>query len=68
MPPEKPCTMRHVINDEKLPLMAQAIDASVNTETATKNSHRIVGSRVRNPVRGIAMISEIKYDVWIQLI
>ena len=48
--------------------MAQAIDANVNTETATTNSQRIVSSRVRNPVSGIAMISAIKYDVWIQLI
>ena len=63
MPPENPCTMRHAISDEKLPLMAQAIEANVNTETATTNSHRIVSSRVRNPVSGIAMISAIKYDV-----
>ena len=52
--------MRHAIKDAKLPLIAQAIDANVNTETATTNNHRIVSSRVRNPVSGIAMISAIK--------
>jgi len=60
VPPEKPCNMRHAIKDAKLPLIAQAIDANVNTETATTNNHRIVSSRVRNPVSGIAMISAIK--------
>ena len=60
VPPEKPCTTRHAINDAKLPLIAQAIDASVKTETATTNSHRIVSTRVRNPVSGIAMISAIR--------
>ena len=65
VPPENPCTMRHEISGGKFPLSAQAIDANVNIETATTNNQRIVSSRVRNPVSGIAMISAIKYDVWI---
>jgi len=56
------------MNDEKLPLAAQAIDASVKTEMALTNSHRIVSVRVKMPVSGMAMISAIRYAVWIQLI
>jgi hypothetical protein len=41
------------MRDEKFVLAAQAIDASVNTDTATTKSHRIVSKRVRNPVSGI---------------
>ena len=42
VPPEKPCTTRHRISVVKLPLMAQAIEASVKAETATTNSQRMV--------------------------
>ena len=49
-------------------LKAQAIDASVKTKTALTNSHRIVSVRVKMPVSGMAMISAIRYAVWIQLI
>ncbi len=68
VPPEKPCNVRHAIRDEKLPLEAQPIDASIKIKVATKNSHRIVNKRVKNPVSGIEMISAIRYAVWIQLI
>src|SRR5262245_21663746 len=56
------------MRDEKLVLAAQAVDASVKTETATTNSRRIVSKRVRNPVTGVEMISAISYEVWIRLI
>jgi hypothetical protein len=52
--------MRNAIRVEKLPLRAHMIDARVNAETATTKSHRIVSTRVRNPVSGIEMISAIK--------
>ena len=45
---------------KKLPLDAQPIDAIVKTETVTTNSHRIVRTRVKNPVSGIAMTSAIR--------
>ena len=63
VPPENPCNTRNAIRDEKLSLAAQAIDASVNRETADTNSHRIVSTRARSPVSGIEMISAIKYAV-----
>ena len=52
----------------KLPLAAQAIDASVKIETAMTNSQRMVSVRVKKPVSGMATISAIRYAVWIQLI
>ena len=63
VPPENPCNTRNAIRDEKLSLAAQAIDASVNRETANTNSHRIVSTRAKSPVSGIEMISAIKYAV-----
>ena len=48
------------MRDEKFPLAAQAMDASVNIDTATMKSQRIVSSRVRNPVSGMEMISAIR--------
>ncbi len=35
---------------------------------APTNSHRNVSTRVSHPVSGMAMISAIRYAVWIQLI
>jgi hypothetical protein len=63
VPPENPCKTRKIMRDEKFVLAAQAIDASVNTDTATTKSHRIVSKRVRNPVSGIEIISAIRYAV-----
>ena len=68
VPPENPCTMRQAISEVKLAAHGAGDRRTVNTETATTNNQRIVSSRVKNPVSGIAMISAIKYDVWIQLI
>ena len=68
VPPEKPCKMRKATSEAKLVLKAQPIDVIVNTEIAITNSQRKVSTRVSQPVSGIAMISAIRYAVWIQLI
>src|SRR4029079_11944934 len=68
VPPENPWTTRQKISDEKSTLSAQAIDATVKTETAATNSQRMVKVRVKNPVSGMATISAIKYAVCTQLI
>ena len=60
VPPEKPCKMRKVIREAKLPLKAQPIDVNVKTKMAMTNSHRSVRTRVSQPVRGMAMTSAIK--------
>ena len=49
-------------------LNAQPIDVSVKTKIAITNSQRKVSTRVSQPVSGMAMISAIRYAVWIQLI
>ena len=51
-----------------MPLKAQPIDVTVKTEIAITNSQRKVRTRVSQPVSGMAMISAIRYAVWIQLI
>src|SRR5579885_2327793 len=60
--------MRHAISEPNPLLAAQPIDASVKIAMLAMNSPRMVSARVRNPVSGIAMISAIRYAVWIQLI
>ena len=51
-----------------MPLNAQPIEAAVNSPIAATNSQRSVSTRVSQPVSGMAMISAIRYAVWIQLI
>ncbi len=44
------------------------MEAAVNSPIAATNSQRSVSTRVSQPLSGIAMISAIRYAVWIQLI
>src|SRR5450432_2665843 len=68
VPPAKPCSTRKPTSVRKFPLKAQPIEARVKMLIAITNSHRSVSTRVSHPVNGIAMISAIRYAVWIQLI
>ncbi len=68
VPPANPCRTRKTTSDAKLLLKAQPIDVTVNTKIAITNSQRNVRTRVSQPVSGMAMISAIRYAVWIQLI
>ena len=67
VPPAKPCNTRSRPG-RKPPLNAQPSEARVKRLTAPANSHRSVSTRVSQPVSGMAMISAIRYAVWIQLI
>ena len=59
-PPENPCTTRKTSSTAKLVLNAQPIEAIVNRPTAATNSQRSVSTRVKRPVRGIAITSAIR--------
>ena len=48
-------------------LKAQPTDVTVKTKMAITNSQRSVRTRVSQPVSGMAVISAIRYAVWIQL-
>ena len=48
--------------------MAQPTEAAVKTEIESTNSDRMPSTRVRKPVRGIAITAAIKYAVCTQLI
>src|SRR5882757_514065 len=68
VPPAKPWKTRKVTSEAKLLLKAQPTDVRVKTKIAMTNNQRNVSARVSQPVSGIAVISAIRYDVWIQLI
>ena len=68
VPPAKPWSTRQATRAPKPEAPAQPAEASVNTPTAATNSQRIVMTRVRKPVSGIAITSAMRYAVWIQLI
>ena len=55
-------------SDAKLVEKAQPTDVTVKMKMAITNSQRSVRTRVNQPVSGIAVISAIRYAVWIQLI
>ena len=67
IPPANPCTTLAAIIDGKSKLAAHAMEASVKTTVAAANSSRIEKTRVRSAVKGIAIISAMRYEVCTQL-
>src|SRR5215469_334439 len=66
-PPQKPCSTRAGINDQKLSDPAQAKLAAVNPQMQARKAPRVDIIRVNQPVSGIATISAIRYAVCTQL-
>src|SRR6516162_5167153 len=59
-PPEKPCTTRAAISNQKPEEAAQATLAAVKPQTQAKKAPRVDSSLVSQPVSGIATISAIR--------
>src|SRR5947209_15992972 len=66
-PPQKPCSTRAGISDQKLFDAAQARLGPVKRPMLARNAPRVDITRVSQPVSGIATISAIRYAVCTQL-
>ncbi len=66
-PPQKPCSTRAGISDQKLLDAAQARLAPVKPQMQARKAPRVDMTRVNQPVSGIATTSAIRYAVCTQL-
>src|SRR4051794_38519713 len=66
-PPQKPCSTRAGISDQKLFDAAQARLAAVKPQMQARKAPRVDMTRVSQPVSGIATTSAIRYAVCTQL-
>src|SRR6266478_3361624 len=66
-PPQKPCSTRAEIRDQKVWEPAQAKLAAVKPQMQARKAPRVDMTRVNQPVNGIATTSAIRYAVCTQL-